>query len=259
MHSPAIRLFQATCRDGDTAFNLDKALSAIAASAGQTDLLVFPETFIHGLPNPDNVAQLAEAVDGASITAIQAAAKQAGVSVAIGFAEVEHGRFFNSAVLINADGEVLLKYRKSHLYLSDQGVFERGGQFPVCEWNGIRLGLLICFDIEFPEAARALARNGAELIVVLDGNMQPYGHVHRQMIPVRAMENQLAIVMCNRVGSSEQYSFCGESHVADAFGNSLLVAGVEEAVIDVTLDLTQVQEARREYNYLQLALPGPHP
>jgi (R)-amidase len=256
MKSPAIRLFQASCRDGDTAFNLDKALSAIAASAGHTDLLVFPETFIHGFPTPDNVAQLAEAVDGPSIAAIQAAARQANVSVAIGFAEAEHGRFFNSALLINTNGEVLLHYRKSHLYLSDQGVFERGGEFPVCEWNGLQLGLLICFDIEFPEAARALARNGAELLVVLDGNMQPYGHVHRQMLPVRAMENQLAIVMCNRVGASEHYTFCGESHVADPFGRSLLVAGSEEEIIDVTLNLSQVRAARQEYHYLELALPS---
>jgi len=231
-------------------------LGAIAAATGKTDLLVFPETCLQGFPTPATIASLAEPVSGPSVSAIRLAAKRAGVSVAFGFAEEDDGRFFNTALLVDvdADGEVRLKYRKSHLYESDAGVFEPGGEYPVCEWQGCKLGLLICFDIEFPESARALAHNGAELIVVLDGMMEPYNHVHRTMLPVRAMENQLFIALCNRVGQGERYRFCGQSQIADPFGSNLMIASdSDEAVIDIELDLSTVAKAREEYCYLGLA------
>ncbi len=238
MTAPRIRLIQSTLVDGDIGRNLDRALQTIAAARGEADLVVFSETYVSGFPTPENVARLAEPLDGPSISAVRAAAKEAGVSVAIGFAENDGGRFYNTAVLIDESGAVLLKYRKTHLYESDEGVFERGDAFPVCDWHGVRVGLLICFDLEFPETARMLARNGAELIVIADGMMNPYGHVHRRMIPVRAMENQVAVVMANRVGEGERYTFCGQSQAVDADGERIAIAdAAREDVLDVTLDL----------------------
>lgn len=168
-----IRIIQPRLRDGDIAGNLAMTLKTIRASAGQADLLVFPETCISGFPRPDNVAQLAEPLDGPSATALREAARQAGVAVAIGLAEADQGRRFNAGLLIDADGQVLLHYRKTMLYDSDQGVFEAGERWPTCEWRGLRLGLLICFDIEFAAPARALGAQGVDLIVLMDGMMHP--------------------------------------------------------------------------------------
>lgn len=253
MKAPRIRLIQLTLVDGDVAANLAKVVDMIAASAGKADLVVFPETCPCGFPTPHTVQRLAEPLDGPSISAIRTAACNAGISVAIGFAEVDAGRYFNSAVLIDADGSLLLHYRKSCLYDSDKGVFEAGTAFPICEWHGIRVGLLICFDIEFPAPAHKLARHGAELIVLVDGLMRPYGHMHRHAVPVRALDNQVFIVMVNRVGNGEHYQFSGESHAADPFGEVLALASDEhEAVLDVVLDMTQVERARA----LARSLPG---
>ncbi|SCK22562.1 carbon-nitrogen hydrolase family protein [Vogesella sp. LIG4] len=255
MSTLKLRLLQASCRDGDPAANLEKALAAIHAASGQADLLVLPETFVPGFPTAGNIAELAEPLDGPVVSALRAAAQAARVAVAIGVAERRDDGYYNCGLLIDADGSIVLDYRKSHLYLSDQGVFQRGRQFPVVTWRGIRIGLLICFDIEFPETARQLAHQGAELIVVLDGNMQPYGRVHRMAVPMRAMENQLFVAMCNRVGPGDDYTFCGESQVADPYGNTLLLAsGEDEQMLDISLDLTQVAAARRDYDYLALAL-----
>lgn len=254
MQSPRIRLYQANCRDGDLPFNTRRVLDAIGASGGHTDLLVFPETFLQGFPTAANIAQLAIAVQGAVIDSVRAAARASGVSVAIGFAEIDEGRFFNTAVLIDATGQILLRYRKTHLYQSDDGVFEPGQAYPICVWQGIQVGLLICFDIEFPEAARALARQGAELIVLPDGNMDFSAQVHRKMIPVRALENQLFVVMANRVGAGERYVFAGESQAADPFGDCLAIAGAkDEAVLDLVLDIGMVNRARADLDYLKLA------
>ena len=136
-----IRIIQPRLRDGDIAGNLAMTLKTIRASAGQADLLVFPETCISGFPRPDNVAQLAEPLDGPSATALREAARQAGVAVAIGLAEADQGRRFNAGLLIDADGQVLLHYRKTMLYDSDQGVFEE--YWPTIEFNPIaRVNLL---------------------------------------------------------------------------------------------------------------------
>ena len=227
MNGPRIRLIQSTLGDGDVAANLNQALALIAQCAGQVDLVVFSETYIPGFPTPQNVARLAEPLDGPSLSALRDAARQAGVSVAIGLAERDGEGFYNTAVLIDHEGGLLLKYRKTHLYESDLGVFKPGAEFPVCRWNGIRVGLLICFDIEFPETARMLANKGAEIILVLDGMMKPHGHVHRRVVPVRALENQVYVLMANRVGAGDRYTLSGESQVADPFGRVLAIASTE--------------------------------
>lgn len=259
MKSPRIRLYQSTCRDGDLRLNTQRALQAIAESAGKTDLLVFPETFLQGFPVVGNIAELAIAISGTVISSLRQAACQAGISIVIGFAELDDERFFNTALLIDERGKICLKYRKSHLYLSDQGVFEPGDEFPVCEWHGICVGILICFDIEFPEVARMLALKGADLIVVPDGNMDFSASVHRQMIPVRALENQLHIVMANRVGQGDSYAFGGESQAADPFGVCLAMASSQdEEILDLVLDMEANRRARAAHNYLQLArIPFP--
>jgi (R)-amidase len=254
MNGPRIRLIQSTLGDGDVAANLNQALVLIAQCAGQVDLVVFSETYIPGFPTPQNVARLAEPLDGPSLSALRDAARQAGVSVAIGLAERDGERFYNTAVLIDHEGGLLLKYRKTHLYESDLGVFKPGAEFPVCRWNGIRVGLLICFDIEFPETARMLANKGAEIILVLDGMMKPHGHVHRRVVPVRALENQVYVLMANRVGAGDRYTFSGESQVADPFGRMLAIASTERPqALTVTLDMDAVDRARSEFRYVDLA------
>lgn len=248
MTSARIRLIQPTLADGDIAGNLAKLRHIIQGASGQTDLIVFPETCVSGFPTPDNVAALAETMDGGSVTALRQAARQAGVSVAFGFAEAERGRYFNTGLLIDDDGQVLLRYRKTMLYESDQGVFEPGSDFPVCQWRGMTVGMLICFDIEFPAPARALSRQGVDLTLLLDGMMHPYGHLHRHAIPIRALDNQMHIVMANRVGPGERYEFSGESQAADPFGSTLALAPVYgEAMLDVTLDPDAPARARAAY------------
>ncbi len=103
---------------------------------------------------------------------MQRVARERNVSVAIGIAEADAGRYYNTTLLIAPDG-IALKYRKTHLWASDRGIFTPGDRYATALWNGIRVGLLVCFDIEFPESARALGQLGAELIIVTNGNMDP--------------------------------------------------------------------------------------
>lgn len=245
-----VELIQLAGRDGDTAYNLARTLEAIAACAADTDLVVFPETQLMGFPTADNIAALAEPLTGPSVQAIVQAARQQRIAVTLGVAENDNGRFYNTTLLITPEG-IALRYRKTHLWASDRGIFEPGDRYATALYQGVRIGLLICFDIEFPESARALGQLGAELILVTNGNMDPYGPVHRTAIMARAMENQAFAVMVNRVGSGDDgLVFAGGSAAVDPFGQLLCEAGREACRQIVHLDFAQVQAARRDYRYL---------
>ena len=254
-----VELAQLTGQDNGTAHNLQRALAAIAACASDTALIVFPETHLMGFPSRETVAQVAEPLDGPTVAAVIKAARERNVSVVIGVAENDHGSFFNTTLLITPAG-IALRYRKTHLWASDRGVFSAGDRYTTGLWNGLRVGMLICYDIEFPESARALAQLGVDLIIVTNGNMDPYGPTHRTAIMARAQENQAFALMTNRCGEGDDgLVFAGGSALVDPFGTLIKEAGREETHFQVELDLTQLEAARRDYRYLddqRLRLPG---
>ena len=246
-----IELVQLPGRDGDIAYNLSRTLNAIATCAGDTDLLVFPETHLSGFVGGAQLAQLAEPLHGATLQTVLQAVRQREVAVVVGFAEVHQGRFYNTSVLVTPEG-IALQYRKTHLWPSERSDFSPGDRFTTVLWRGVRVGLLICYDIELPETSRALAQLGAELVIVSNGNMDPYGPVHRTAIMARAQENQLFAVMVNRVGAGDDdLVFAGGSMAVDPFGRVLFEAGRDEVRHVVELDLDQLKAARRDYDYLK--------
>jgi (R)-amidase len=252
-------LAQLALEDGNLEFNLQQVLEAIGCAdvAGGTRLLVFPETTLSGFPTRENVARVAQPIEGAALGRVRDAARVAGVAVAVGCAEQSGMRYYNTTVLIDASGEILLRYRKTHLWASDDGVFTPGERFEVCRWNGLTVGALICFDIEFPETARALARLGAELLIVTNGNMDPYGPVHRRAIVARAMENQAFALMANRCGRGDQeLSFPGESALVNPYGEIIAAAGADPIQLGVQLDLSELAASRASYQYLRQARVG---
>ncbi|WP_416426267.1 carbon-nitrogen hydrolase family protein [Pseudomonas sp. App30] len=254
-----VELAQLAGQDNATAYNLERALAAIAACAEDTRLVVFPETHLMGFPSAHTVAAVAEPLDGPTVRAIEQAARERDIAVVIGVAEHDQGRFYNTTLLITPEG-IALKYRKTHLWASDRGVFSAGDRFATTLWQGVRVGLLICYDIEFPESARALGQLGAELIIVTNGNMDPYGPTHRTAIMARAQENQAFALMVNRVGNGDGgLVFAGGSALVDPFGTLLEEAGRDEQQFSVELDLARLQAARKDYRYLddqRLRLPG---
>ena len=243
-----LELVQLACRDGDVAYNLERILRAIAESAPGSDILIFPESYITGFLDHHNIARVAESVGGPSVQAICAAARERDVAVVVGLIERDGERFYNTTLFITPEG-VALSYRKTHLWVGEPGLVLPGERFSTVQWRGVRIGLLICYDIEFPEGACALAALGAELILITDGNMEPYGHVHHTAVAARAQENQLFAAMVNRVGEGVGEVFAGGSSVVDPFGRRLFEAGAQECRHVVELDMTQIAGARALYDY----------
>jgi (R)-amidase len=248
-----VELAQLSLIDSDVAHNTRKVVETIGRAdvAGGTKLVVFPEATLSGFPTRENIADVAQPIDGPALNFVRDTARRTGVAVAVGLAEREGSRFYNTTVLIDERGEIALRYRKTHLWASDVGVFTPGDRFETRIWNGLTVGLLICYDIEFPETARAVAALDADLLIVTNGNMDPFGPVHRRAITARAMENQMFALMVNRCGSGDDdLTFPGESALVDPFGEIVAAAGAEEARITARIDLTRLEASREHYRYL---------
>ncbi|WP_233884123.1 carbon-nitrogen hydrolase family protein [Paraburkholderia flagellata] len=246
-----LELAQIPVVDGAVAPNLARVLDAIARRREGSDLIVFPEATLTGFPTRENVRDLAETLEGPSLSKVRDAARTANIGVAVGLAEREGDRFYNTTVLIDERGDIALRYRKTHLWASDVGVFTPGDRYEVCEFKGTTVGLLICYDIEFPETARAVASLGAEMLVVTNGNMDPFGPVHRRAIVARAMENQMFAALVNRTGDGDDnLTFPGETALVSPFGDVLCELKDEDAVLHATVDRALLAQSREHYSYL---------
>lgn len=135
-----------------------------------------------------------------------------------------------------------------------------GDRFATVQWRGARIGLLICYDSEFPETARALAALDVQVVLITDGLTEPEDNVHRVSVMARAMENQIFAVVSNRVGKGpDGCVFVGNSLGVDPFGNTLFEAGTGDSRHAVTLDLSLIGKARSFHDYRanqRIALPG---
>lgn len=248
-----VALYQCPPLPLDVAGNL-KRLHQLAQEANDADLLVLPEMFLTGYNiGVEAVGALAEAQDGPSAQSIAALAKNSGVAILYGYPErAEDGQIYNAVQLIDANGQRLCNYRKTHLFGDlDHSMFSAGGDdFPLVELNGWTLGFLICYDLEFPENTRRLALAGAELILVPTANMVPFDFVADVTVRARAFENQCYVAYANYCGREGEIEYCGQSSIAAPDGQRVAQAGLDEALIVGTLDRQLMLDSRAANRYL---------
>ncbi|KPI15838.1 Nitrilase/cyanide hydratase and apolipoprotein N-acyltransferase [Actinobacteria bacterium OK074] len=252
-------LLQSSGRPGSTVENLklldEAAGRAAAAGAG---LLVTPEMFLTGYAIGDGIARLAEPADGDGADAVADIAGRHGLAIAYGYPERAADAVFNSAQLISADGTRLANYRKTHLF----GPFERDhftpGEQPVvqAELAGLRVGIMICYDVEFPENVRAHALAGTDLLLVPTAQMHPFQFVAEAVVPVRAFENQLYVAYVNRVGREGEFDFVGLSTLAGPDGIARVRAGLGEELLLADVDAGLLAASRAANPYLTDRRPG---
>ena len=128
--------------------------------------------------------------------------------------------------------------------------------FPVVELNGWRLGLLICYDVEFPENTRRLALAGADVILVPTANMLPYDFVAEVTVRARAYENQCYLAYANYCGSEGDIHYCGVSSLCAPDGSRPAVAERDETLIVGTLDRQLLDDSRVGNPYFKDRRPG---
>jgi predicted amidohydrolase len=225
--------------------------TAAAAADRGAGLVIFPEMFLTGYNIGDAVFRLAEPADGPSAAAAVQIARETGVALLYGYPEKVDGRLFNSACLINSAGEPVAHYRKTHLYGSEEKrLFEPGDSLVAAELGGLTVGILICYDVEFPEAVRLLALSGAGLIAVPTALIQPFDVVARTMVPARALENQVYVAYAGMCGSEGNMGYCGLSCIVGPDGRLLAQADTEPALMVAEIDPTAVTDGRKSNPYL---------
>lgn len=248
-----IALFQGPQHGADPAVHL-AVLAEVAARAREhgARLMIAPELFVTGYRiGDDTIRELAEPADGAAAERVAEIARESGLALLYGYPERDGDAIYNAAQLIDRDGRRVANHRKTHLFGdAERHVFTAGDGPTVAELDGLRIGVLICYELEFPENARLLALAGVDLIAVPTALMQPYAAVARTLVPARALENQVFVAYANRCGSERDYDYVGASCIVAPDGHELARAGGSEALLVATLDRDVLAESRRLNPYL---------
>lgn len=195
----------------------------------EADLLILPEMFNTGynFEHREDLEKVAESIpDGYTTQELVAASKETDTAIAAGLPEKgDDGEYYNSAVLV--DGEKVRLYRKTHIFHEEKNLFADGDTgFNVFDIGGVKVGVMVCYDWVFPEAARTLALKGAQIIAHPANLILPYC---QDAMRTRSLENRVYSITANRVGSEGHLTFTGQSQVVDAKGKVLHRASNDKA------------------------------
>ncbi|CDZ70593.1 Nitrilase/cyanide hydratase and apolipoprotein N-acyltransferase [Neorhizobium galegae bv. orientalis] len=240
---------------GDVEANLAKIEAAAEEAAAKgAALLIAPELALTGYGAAEKFPDLATPAHGPVTDRLSEIASRHGLAIVAGFAEKTFENIFNSAFFTDGKGQTAV-YRKCNLY----GPYERkwfrqeDRRQVLVTLSGIRLGFLICYDVEFPENVRQLAKGGADLVVV--PTALPIGwsgqFIAEHMIQVRAFENQVFVAYINHCGSDDLFAYAGLSRIAAPDGKLIAEAPAEdEALIIAEVDPAAYAQSRAENTYL---------
>jgi predicted amidohydrolase len=241
-----VTLAQLAPRPRDVQANLARAIEVVGSSA-RSDLVVLPELYLSGYELGD-AEPLAVDLDGPELGALRTAARGAGTAVIVGAAERTDDGTANSAICIDAAGELAAVYRKAHPFGAERDVYIAGDELVTVAVGGRVIGLMICFDMEFPEVARTLARSGADMLVTISANPSQFALDHEVFARARALESGLPHVYVNRVGEQDGLSFGGGSTALDSRARVLAEAGSNaERVIDAEIGAPGSRDPRTRY------------
>ncbi len=215
------------------------------AAAGGADLIVLPECAISGyaFSNLEAARSAAESTPGPTSQALELACRRLGVYAVVGLLEADAGRIYNSALLVGPDG-LLARYRKTHLPCLGVDRFVDAGQaLDVHDTPIGRLGLLICYDLRFPEAARVLALHGADVIVHPTNWHWTSDDFPDFINPARARESRVYVLSADRWGHEGETRYLGRSQIVDVTGKVLAEAPREgDGILHAQLDLARARQ-----------------
>lgn len=254
---------------GEPEENLVKMSEMISniASQQRVDLIVFPELITSGNELGLRFTEIAQRVPGPTVNLIAQRANDFGIFIAFGMATKEkvESVLYNSAVLVGPDGELIDVYNKVHLRGEERMAFREGFKLPVADTEIGSIGLMIGYDLAYPEVARSLALDGAELVCVLSNWEAAQIDEWKTYMRARAYENSIYLAGANRVGEDVTLNFGGESMVVGPRGEIFASLADEtdpetgaplEGFAVARIDLDEVRKNREEYQFIQTRQPA---
>jgi omega-amidase len=220
---------QISCALGDFNANLRKIrdFAGLAKESGN-QLIVFPEMVDTGYSMPVIQKHAKKWSEGA-VPELQRIAKDISIGIIAGISDRDDESIFNAQVFVNAEGEILAKYRKTHLVtaapLDERVCLSPGNEFVGCKLGKFTVGLSICYDLRFPEMARTLVVERRANVIVNSSAWPVVRAEHLRILALaRAVENQSYLIIANRVGTDDGVTFCGSSLILDPSGGILAAA-----------------------------------
>ncbi len=233
---------------GQPEVNREKVAAMIRTAAAKgAGIVVLPEMWNTGYAL-ERLEHISDTAGEPSKALLGTLAKELGIDIIGGsVASQENGKFYNHSLVINRRGQLVHTYEKVHLFrlMDEEKYLQPGKEAKPFSLAGARWGLIICYDLRFPELSRKLAVAGAEVLVVPAQWPKTRLYHWRSLLVARAIENQQYVVAVNRVGFDDKNEFAGHSMVVDPLGEVLYEAGEKEVVFMVDMDMDKVAAVRR--------------
>lgn len=228
-----------------------------AASAGAR-LLLTPELFPVGYSPLRVRAELDPGLLPSIRRTLAGIARRNGIALVYSLPAVTaDGRWQITSTLVDHEGAELLTYAKVHLFgAEERKAFSPAAEPPaVVDFHGIKTSMVICYDVEFPEAVRAAAVRGAELLLVPTALSQGFDSVPQVLLRARALESQLTVAYANHAGEEDGCEFLGGSVIAGPDGSLLAAAGAAPELLCAEVSAASARDAREEVPYLRERRP----
>lgn len=244
-----LALLQMNIEAGNPEVNFAKLsamLEEAVSGAVKPDVIMFPEMWNTGYALTE-IQTIADPNGERTIAFLSAFSKKHGVHIIGGsIAELKENDVRNTIYAFDRDGNKVADYSKIHLFrlMEEEKYLAAGDKLGKLEIEGAQAGMMICYDIRFPELARKLALDGAKLLFVPAEWPHPRLHHWRTLLTARAIENQMFVIACNRMGTSGDTHFFGHSIVLDPWGEIIAEAGEDETILYADIDLSLVDTVR---------------
>ncbi len=253
-----LALIQIKVDYGKPKSNLERVIAQVREAAAESpDILVMPEMWNTGF----ELKSLADTADRAGIPGARTVGELAGkykVNIVGGsVADIRERNVYNTSYIYNRKGEEVASYSKVHLFglMEEGGYLTPGSSRVEFTLDNIKCGIIICYDLRFPELSRALALDGIKILFVPAQWPQPRMHAWRTLLQARAIENQLFVVGVNCVGKEGTAEFFGHSMIVSPTGEVIAEGSAEEEIIYADIDVDEVDRTRKYMNCFSDRVP----
>ncbi|MBU0599961.1 carbon-nitrogen family hydrolase [bacterium] len=253
MSNLTIAIVQMKVKIGKKEENIKEAGKFLEACKDHNpNLICFPELFTTGY-SLENIEELSEDIDGSSLKYIAKEAQRLNCYILAGsIAEKSSGRIYNTSFLVNNLGQIVSKYRKINLFppFKEDLYFSPGerislSKVKIKDQEAAIIGVLICYDLRFPDLFQRLSKIGAQIIFIPSQFPNPRLIDWETLLKTRAIENQVYVVGINRVGEDRERSYFGHSMVVDPWGKVINNAFEEERILISKIDLSNLSKIKR--------------
>jgi len=247
-----ISLIQMDMKLGEPEYNFQHAKNlALQAAKERPDVMCFPETWNVGSFPKENLASYCDNNGEKTKEQFGNLAKELNINIIAGsVANVKGDKIYNTSLVFDRKGQCIAEYDKTHLFtpLDEDGFFEFGDKTVTFELDGVKCGLIICYDVRFPELVRTLALQGIQVLFVPAQWPDIRVNHWKVLNQARAIENQMFVACVNSVGKAGKIQFGGHSALIDPWGEVLKMGGGSEEIITDTFDLSIIKGIRESIN-----------